>query len=232
MMQTKLTLIPILLRVRTPNEFRFRDLKKPQSLNKYQYAYNSPLRYVDPDGHDPEEEVETPDPPQGQGRSTTGPGSIPVPVGPGPTPAEAQQTVEALQRLNRAIDDALYPISQLIGTAPAGQIAPVQTTPLLPVPLPTIGTPPSTGRQPMPPPPITMGKGSTKDERKVNQGRAGSAKSGADAARAERDRWRALPNKTPTDKEALRRAERELQRQIDRMRKSEPHGRKPKGNQD
>jgi hypothetical protein len=73
-----------------------------------------------------------------------------------------------------------------------------------------------------------MGKGSTKDERKVNQGRAGSAKSGADAAREERDRLRALPNKTPADKEALRRAERELQRQIDRTRKSEPQGRNPK----
>jgi hypothetical protein len=26
-------------------------LTKPQSLNKYQYCYNNPLRYTDPDGH-------------------------------------------------------------------------------------------------------------------------------------------------------------------------------------
>ena len=29
----------------------YADLTDPQSLNKYQYAYNSPLLYVDPDGH-------------------------------------------------------------------------------------------------------------------------------------------------------------------------------------
>jgi RHS repeat-associated protein len=31
----------------------YADLTNPQSLNKYQYGYNNPLRYVDPDGHDP-----------------------------------------------------------------------------------------------------------------------------------------------------------------------------------
>ena len=31
----------------------YADLRKPQSLNKYQYSYNNPLRWVDPDGHDP-----------------------------------------------------------------------------------------------------------------------------------------------------------------------------------
>lgn len=35
----------------------YADLTNPQSLNKYQYTYNNPLRYVDPDGH----EVETQD---------------------------------------------------------------------------------------------------------------------------------------------------------------------------
>jgi RHS repeat-associated protein len=30
----------------------YSDLTMPQSLNKYQYCYNNPLKYVDPDGHD------------------------------------------------------------------------------------------------------------------------------------------------------------------------------------
>ena len=31
----------------------YANIANPQSLNKYQYCYNNPLTYVDPDGHDP-----------------------------------------------------------------------------------------------------------------------------------------------------------------------------------
>ncbi len=56
-------------------------------------------RWMDPDGHDPEEQVEPPDPPQGQGRGTTGTSGVPIPLGPGVTLQEAQQTAQALKAL-------------------------------------------------------------------------------------------------------------------------------------
>src|SRR5262249_7326226 len=34
----------------------YAEIAAPQSLNKYQFCYNNPLRYIDPDGHNPDDD--------------------------------------------------------------------------------------------------------------------------------------------------------------------------------
>jgi RHS repeat-associated protein len=74
----------------------YADLQNPQSLNKYQYAYGNPLRYIDPDGHDPEGEPDSdPDPQSGQ---TPVLPPAPLPYKPyGVQPGDAQRTRDRIK---------------------------------------------------------------------------------------------------------------------------------------
>jgi len=80
-----------------------------------------------------------------------------------------------------------------------------------------------------PPQPITAGKGSTRDVRKINPGRAAAAATAAGVAAAELVRLKAVPNKTKADAAAVKAAERALKRALDRLRKSETNARKGRG---
>jgi RHS repeat-associated protein len=81
------------------NPFFYGDLTNPQSLNKYQYSYNNPLRYVDLDEHDPDDEQ------QGQ-QSQSGSSSPGIPVpGPPVSPQTINDTVRAAQQTMEAITE-------------------------------------------------------------------------------------------------------------------------------
>lgn len=135
----------------------YADLKKPQSLNKYQYAYNNPLRWVDPDGHDPEE----PEPPQNPKPVIPVPVPVvpgmppmpmPVPMGPPAKGPTDQQIVDGVKSVLDTVCDYTG-ITRLadwlrpkIMPGPAPTTAPAQ-------PQTQTTTPPTPIVQPMPPPP-------------------------------------------------------------------------------
>ena len=128
------------------NPLFYADLTNPQSLNKYQYTYGNPLRFVDPDGHDPQD-----------------------PCGCKSIQKQANEIRSTLEKIDEATSKPLYPITDIIGTSTPPTIDPIPIPPMAPPALPvrpspattTQGAPTATGSapqnnaQPYPPmPPI------------------------------------------------------------------------------
>jgi len=146
----------------------YANLRNPQSLNKYQYAYNNPLRYVDPDGHDPDGE---PDP-----QNPTCPCTM--------TPAQSDSMKKDLQKgvdwiagitgmtatadaIRRAASDSATQVKiDIVITVVVVKSLKDLLTGTRPVPQPITATPPSQQRQPLPPPPPSnMSKGGRQNKR-------------------------------------------------------------------
>ncbi|HYV00475.1 MAG TPA: RHS repeat-associated core domain-containing protein [Pyrinomonadaceae bacterium] len=148
----------------------YADLLRPQSLNKYQYSFNNPLRYVDPDGHDPEAPEQQEPKPVVPVPVPVGPGGLPLPVPmpniPGPTD---QQILDFLKRLAERNSLPVMPLPQPVPT-----IDEIPITPVAPVPLPTQQLPP--------PPPIAQAKPKTKAQPTT------APLTGPDKAKADRER--------------------------------------------
>ena len=180
----------------------------PQTLNKYNYCVNNPLRFIDLDGH----------------QATAGSHGIPVPaMWPFAPPKELQDA------MNREADRVIGPIladaqrtAAIILAMPGVIIAAV--TPSTPTAKPVTGTPPSGRTQPIPPPPpMQAKKGSTKNSQKINEKRKVAAQKAVDAAKAALEALKTTPNKTKEIKELINKAEKALNNALDKLKKSESH---------
>jgi RHS repeat-associated protein len=169
----------------------YADLTNPQSLNKYQYAYNNPLRYVDPNGHN----AEGLDSDQGgQGRRKTQPmPGPPNPLYPTVDRQTAEQTIELMKQGAAALGEAA---DQVVDSAKTklltGSIVVLttlvsagQTVGLLPAP--QTGTPPNQQAQPAPPPAAAQTSNSNSNNRPAPPP-SGPAKADADKKRKTTDR--------------------------------------------
>jgi RHS repeat-associated protein len=211
-----------------PGPLPYADITNPQSLNKYAYTYNNPLNYVDPDGHD---------------AATTEVVNVTVRVvavilesggeaGPVLTGAGAAAAIATGVGIGVAANVAINAYADRVEAEAdlkmeehkaandvAQRNAEAKTT---------------EGQAPEAEPQAEASgagarKGGGRDARKIDFKREQSARENIERLRQERDALRSKANKTRADKENLKRTEKALRREIDRMRKSETHGRKPKG---
>jgi RHS repeat-associated protein len=191
----------------------YAELTNPQSLNKYQYAYNNPLRYVDPDGHRADDLLN-----QEQKQQ------VHPPYGTSP--------VERQKKWNEEKDT----FGRIVRCTRQGNCPDVTK----PVPIPSmsdkadgeVGAEVSTGEDPDNKPDTSentnKGGSEGRDSRKVNKKRAASAKDQVEQLRQKLAEVESRPNKTPADKKERDTLKAAIRKQLDRARKSETHGRRGK----
>jgi RHS repeat-associated protein len=219
----------------------YADIFDPQTLNKYQYCLNNPLRYVDPDGHkNPTTTVALREGVKAGTTATVATGSPLIGVaaaGIAITYVAVDQTVgwdkvwEKVQEYAAHIpeDPQAYSsraILQIGKDSPTAHQANAQDNSANGQEG-TLDKAQSGGEAQFSSGGASSGGG--RNSRKVNQKRQQSAQEKLSDLRTQRDQLKSKPNKTPADKAELQRIERAINKELDRAKKSETHDRKKKG---
>jgi RHS repeat-associated protein len=215
----------------------------PQTLNLYAYVENSPLNRIDADGHG--DDNPSPDnkgtdadrePASCQLNTAGGGGSCLNPAAQTTSSAAAAPALPLAACASGGCEAAAAGVGAgVLAVLPAAAmgaaiVLPImdQGDPMTPgyVPAPPVtGTPASTSQQgAVDTSPIQSGGGG-KTDRKVNQGRAETAADQLTQLRGDLARLQSTPNKTPAVKEEIKRVQGQINRQVDRQRKSEEHAR-------
>ncbi|HMM81519.1 MAG TPA: RHS repeat-associated core domain-containing protein [Pyrinomonadaceae bacterium] len=192
----------------------YADLTNPQSLNKYQYGYNNPYKFNDPDGHCP----------------PCSPAQITAPL---PwfidltMPKIGPTFVDPIVLPNGDVYRGKYYVDD------AGNIVDKDFNVLRPAPRANVPKTREAGGTAQPkarPAARPMAKkGSTKNIQKANARRVKAAQEKIKQLKNELEK---IPqrNKTPQIKEKIRRIENNIKREQERIKKSEEHSRIYKGN--
>ena len=208
----------------------YADIFNPQSLNKYTYVYNNPLRYVDPNGHDAWDIVKGAanafgsDFFGGAGRQDSENGDYKVGQAIGDFGATVVGAGETLLGAGGEVGGVALDATGVgaVAGVPVGVVstaAIVQGSSAV-----LIG-----GAHLLKAANDSTGGG--RNEQKSNQARNDSAKDKLGGLKQERDTLKSKANKTPADKAKLDKLNKAINRENDRMKKSETHSRKEKGQQ-
>ncbi len=126
--------VEVFAQAASANPTFYADLTNPQSLNKYQYTFNNPLRYTDPDGHEPEttnccQVIPTPA------------GPMPLPMPPMPITPVQGDPIGDLQKAHDIIWNASEGIRETLGINRLRRAIGTDPTPTANIPAPPITVP-------------------------------------------------------------------------------------------
>jgi RHS repeat-associated protein len=191
----------------------YAKLDNPQSLNLYAYVGNNPLSQADSDGHDGSCLV------QEATEVATGVGEAGVVITLGDVIATGAVIYGGYKAVESLVNPPVVISADLPMDANGKPIIPASST--------------AQEDKPAPPEPKTDGAGARsgggRNGQKANADRVQSAKDKITDLKGQRDKLASQANKTPADKKKLKKLDNQIKQQQDRMKPSENHSQKGKG---